>query len=321
MHESGHGRLQEAVYVFCGSLTIVGTLSIILSYVLFVPLRSRWRQLLVLLSFFDLCQGLFYIGNYFHYSSGESDLSTFCKAQRYFNIFTCTTSFFCTACISIYVCDMLNLEISPQREQRVVVLTYALPLGYSLLVCIILFFFDRQHGYQVVGGDPDSFGCYITHNFVSMRVLCTYAPLIASWAVTVIFYVKSLLRLKALVKSSTNDSQNVRNDLISVQRRLMLVPLAFVLLRLPDFLYRVIEYPAGPRFQHSPAGQLLNLACAIANPSQGFINSVIFVAFSWRVRRSFMLTLTNCRITVASNQKEAGSKERLLPSHVPSSAC
>jgi hypothetical protein len=62
-----------------------------------------------------------------------------------------------------------------------------------------------------------------------------------------------------------------------VKRKMTLIPFTFVLLRLPDFLYRLLEYrtdPEGDWESKSTAAVALSWAMAVCNPSQGWVNAV-----------------------------------------------
>jgi hypothetical protein len=96
----------------------------------------------------------------------------------------------------------IQLEVSPEREKRVIFWTFAFPLGYSLAVCLGLLVYDIEKDYEVVGGDKDSFGCYITKEFISARNIATYIPLVIAWLVTAYYYLKSQLRLSKVVAST-----------------------------------------------------------------------------------------------------------------------
>ena len=87
-----------------------------------------------------------------------------------------------------------------------------------------------------------------------------------------------------------------------LQRKILLIPICFVLLRTPETVYRVLEYlhpsPAGgavceadASLASSVVGQVLQGMQAITNPAQGVATSIIFVwsspTYRERLRRLF----------------------------------
>jgi hypothetical protein len=314
-----HCPARELVLLCFAIPGVIGSLSMLLIYWIFPSLQTKWSRLLVLLAAFDLAQGLFYVFVYIYYltyDDGKYSLGLICKLQSYLNVFSNTASFLCTAGISIFIWLHIQVEVSPQREQRVIFWTFAFPTGYAFLACLSMFVMDFENNWEVVGGSQDTFGCYITAEYVTMRNICTYIPLLLSWVVTVYYYIKSQIRLSQVVASTrqpsekeedthgTQEAKAVRADLLLVKWKMTLIPFTFILLRLPDFLYRLLEYHI---FEHhkdwkeSIYCEALSWAIAVLSPSQGSVNAVLFLAFSPRVRHSFVLSCRQRRIIVASS--------------------
>ena len=87
-----------------------------------------------------------------------------------------------------------------------------------------------------------------------------------------------------------------------LQRKILLIPICFVLLRTPETVYRVLEYlhpsPAGgavceadASLASSVVGMVLQGMQAVTNPAQGVATSIIFVwsspTYRERLRRLF----------------------------------
>ena len=86
-----------------------------------------------------------------------------------------------------------------------------------------------------------------------------------------------------------------------LQRKILLIPICFVLLRTPETVYRVLEYlhpsPAGgaaceadASLASSVVGMVLQGMQAVTNPAQGVATSIIFVwsspTYRERLRRA-----------------------------------
>lgn len=272
-----------------GFLSVIGSVCLILSYVLFKSLRSTWRWLLLWLSMFDLAQGAFYVLVAFVDVSGISDGA--CLVLGLANIATCSASFLCTMCISFLVVDLVSLHPTTDALQlrRMLRLYYSIFIGYPFCVAVIIVILHVTTKGGVVTVDDDQYGCYINHHHEMLRMVSTYIPLFVSWVLTVIFYLRSVMKLKRIHRdhSRSNSSEILRQ----VMWRLSMVPLVFIMIRLPDAMNRVAELnmPQGRMgwLETTDFGRTVVLIQAAFNPSQGLINGVLFVLCPRRVRRKF----------------------------------
>ena len=143
VHQETH--LKYVVYVTC-SMTILGSLLIILTYLLFRELRTRVRLILFHLSIMDLGVGLsnligtaidfngYYQRNYTEWAAPRY-IHALCSTQAGFAMYSTYGSVFWTNCLAVYL--YFAVVRCSDKTKRIllwvsVVLCYVLPLVLSL---------------------------------------------------------------------------------------------------------------------------------------------------------------------------------------------
>ena len=295
---------EKKLCITLGALSCFGALVIILSYVLFKQLRSLWRWLLVWLSIFDFIQGAFYIFNGLVPPSALS--ADTCAVVGLANVLSCLCSFLCTACISYVVVDVVSMrQLNSEHAGNISLKRfYAIFLGYPALIGFIIISMHVTSMGDVITVDLDQYGCYINHDYEWLRMIATYIPCILTWVFTLVFYIRAVRRLAQVsslvsvdfieddVRRTRSNSRAAHAVLRSVMWRLSLIPLGFVMLRLPDVMYRVMELFFRPsemlQLRTTNFGQILISMQAALNPAQGLWNMLLFVVFPESVRQRFV---------------------------------
>lgn len=285
-----------------GVLCMLSAAVVALCFFAFPDLRSSWRLYVLCLSFCDFLQGVFYAvdgARTFHYEP-TGHPSNACYGFALLGIWSASSSFLWTACVSIYVAGFLVRRMQSGSTER------GRPAAVTALFCSVAFGFPSVMLVLLVVNDvpishnrkwDDSYGCFIAHDDPEWRFATMYVPLWASMIAIVVSSAFTYCQLTSVLASlSVLDTQQPLN-LRRLRRKVLLIPLAFVLCRLPESIYRCVEYSGGGTewLASSSLGKALNGLQAFANPAQGLVTSLIFVWTSPAYRRRLRLLLRAAR--------------------------
>eukprot|EP01006_Ploeotia_vitrea_P040811 TRINITY_DN66462_c7_g1_i1.p1 TRINITY_DN66462_c7_g1~~TRINITY_DN66462_c7_g1_i1.p1 ORF type:complete len:285 (-),score=121.11 TRINITY_DN66462_c7_g1_i1:715-1569(-) len=249
--------------IICGScLSIVGTLFITLSYVVFPSLRSFPYKIIVFLGLADFFNALSYLIGL------NSEL---CQLQAAMSQFFAVATFFWTACFAYNIVQVLvyqHMDVS-RNEPYYHMVSWGVP-AVLLVINLAL----------------DSFGdgvvwCWISADHPYLRFLTFYLPLLAIVCFNAVVYVVV--------------SRSLRGDLKrgAVKRRLNHYLFVFLLVRLWSVVNRFQNFldPNGPIF-------FLYFMHTLFSPLQGFCNAVVY-GLNMQVRQHYreMLCLDSARDT------------------------
>eukprot|EP00947_MAST-08B_sp_MAST-8B-sp1_P001387 g1387.t1 len=232
---------------------------IIVSYLAFPKLRSTWRLYLTLLSAMDFMQGVFYFSNAIAADANQGHLNIShaqhvwklsatagCKMQAFFGMYSSTSSYLWTAGMAFFVhrlvrnwCSFLrgNMQTNTKGEGSC---WYPLvALGYPLLIQVALLVTDALTPQQdpIIGYDDDDYGCFIRQKYPAWRYLGYYLPLWLSIMVTFVCYVAVSVKIRQMSLAAGDAAPG----LVRIRRKMLLVPLAFLILRLPESIFRIAE--------------------------------------------------------------------------------
>ena len=182
-------------------------------------------------------------------------------------------------CISLFK-NTINFE----QQNYLIKSFHMLSYGYPILICSIIYFFNPN-----IIQLPDSRSylkwCYISTDNLIYRLIAINIPLIISWISCFYFYYKA----KAYTKwtegyVSLSNGKNLSNE---VRTKLVLVPILFFTLRIGDFLYRLFQILNPSILFDTSFGKYLAFSCVIGDSLAGFINFIVFVIGTKRVRLAF----------------------------------
>jgi len=160
-------------------------------------------------------------------------------------------------------------------------------------------------------------------SLLSWEVATIYGPMWISWLLSLSLYLASITFLRRMRrKQALLADGNVRavNNLgnscestpratpsasLAVQAQLLyfkftMIPLSFLVLRMPGTILRLLE------FEGSTGTDGWQLAMAIGDPSQGWVNAVIFIASSPALQQSL---IQMCRCCSGEQSSQANLKE------------
>tara|TARA_B100000795_G_scaffold209037_1_gene162557 strand:+ start:227 stop:1231 length:1005 start_codon:yes stop_codon:yes gene_type:complete len=299
---------EQYVTTIMGICSVFGSAIIIIAYaVVDQSPTTLWRNLMIFLSIFDMQQGFYYISvGLFNYTD-VGKITPLCTAIGLSNIYSTTASYLCTGCIAFLVNDIVKATPVVKNGRYI----YLIFLGYPLLVSVAVFVLHMVGKEPVITPDTDQYGCYINQSHELERWIASYIPMLSSWVVCSIYNLQAYRRLKQVVTPGSDVTENNGNRVIhNMMRRLLIVPFGFVLLRLPDISYRILElfYREQNVNEMQIADWFVFLQAGL-NPAQGVWNCVLLAIYSRRLRRGFLeWCCCNCRKKKDVERKLIGSQ-------------
>ena len=279
-----------------------------LCFFAFPELRSAWRLYVLFLSLANFLQGLYYTldgAGIFHDRSHEGTLG--CKVFAFMGIWSASSSFIWSACVSAYVTFFLtqHMRRAPRQSRAtplVTMLFCLLSFGYPTVVLVLLIEDDKVPNdlvplnYNLLS--EDAHGGFVDRDEFGWRLVSIYGPLWLSMFVVTACSLVSLMQLRAHVNASDETKQ--QRNLRQLRRRMLAIPLIFVLCRLPETIYRCVEWSVGPKasdlsLRRSALSTALKGLLAFTQGAQGIATALIFVWTSPAYRRRlYQLWLRAC---------------------------
>ena len=252
-----------------------------------------------MLSVCDIVQGIFFVAQYIMGGAKE------CQFWTSFGIAAALMQFITTTCIAYFVWVMVHKTDGKAQGPYARVKVALLALSYPAVTLMLIGFFFPG----ALTETPTETGwCFIPFDHPAPRIIAIYVPLSVCWIVTGGLYYQSKMtvwsyeqrvgsyepqsRLDSVVEYSATATSpegtvnprhtqyRARRTIKELQRRLLLIPLWFIVLRLPGFVYRVAELSNYLVHSHQPlpdSWKWLSVAMAIGDPLQGVVNGYLFV--------------------------------------------
>ncbi|KAJ9450163.1 hypothetical protein DIPPA_50929 [Diplonema papillatum] len=279
----------EVLAIICGSLSIVGSLAVILTTFFIPELRqqlSSGRYLLILLSLCDLGQGIFFT------MTSSYDLQTGTDACFYMGlvgIYTSVASFIATAWVAWWVHHTVtsaHVARGDRAETRALWLGGVSALLYPAVTLAALCGWavyhygkaDWKNVFEVSQGFP---WCFVTDNPASVmfvwRIVVEYGPLAVSMLFTGYYYVTTVRYIKR--QAAAVCVQDLP-DINAMTRKFLLIAGLYLLVRGPGMAARLISI-----FESHEVPTVLRYIVILGDPSQGFVNGLIFTFGTGIVRR------------------------------------
>jgi len=258
------------------SLT-VSLLSIVGSGVL-IFLQQRlaysygWRRLILYLSICDLFHSIFYS---ILWASGIVDEYS-CYLISLLGMASISCAAFWTAAIAHHLNKSVIRRFAQTTDEPVAqersssfLYYHILCWGYpwcSISLIALVNFTSHKVIFRCVANE--CFGCFLAQEEFGLRLVAVYFPLWSSWLYVVFKYLQ-IARMAAF------------------RRRLILIPLVYVIIRVPETVFRIYEYVLMYGYDEAVSDDdltvfVLNILQAFCNPSQGFLNFLFFACASHR---------------------------------------
>eukprot|EP01104_Vermistella_antarctica_P019234 TRINITY_DN7437_c0_g1_i1.p1 TRINITY_DN7437_c0_g1~~TRINITY_DN7437_c0_g1_i1.p1 ORF type:complete len:391 (+),score=44.41 TRINITY_DN7437_c0_g1_i1:232-1404(+) len=350
-----NSNITVQVGVVVGCLSVIGSLIIILSYILFPRLRTHARQLVCWLSLADLFQALFFVLSEWIVPAKQN---TACWLLGLFGVFSSVSTFMWTTCIAYFVLDNLRhlrrigeartaaratgnsvqesssllhsahsqyhakypdvqthasdaprvdlrsptrtpgASVSksssvaggsgrhtdgpqPSNWLRMLVCFHVLSWGVPLGVCAFVWYSVRSGSLYT----SDDTWCFVPEKYTITRLMANLVPMFLCWTVTACLYLWSIMTIRNITSATALQGE--------IRTKLLLIPFFFVVLRLPDAVYRSVELITASTGTHSPSyfpSALVWLLPVVScgNAAQGTVDCVIYVFATKQCRHEFM---------------------------------
>lgn len=268
-------KLLDSLVITSCSLSILGSLFIFLSYALWRDLRTTPRLMLVCLSLADLITAAGNMFGVFYRQGG-----VVCTIQSAFTSTSSISSFLWTLSIGTHL--YLSM-LKSTKKRNFQYLYHIVSWGLPIVILIIALSF------RALGADDFSRAvgwCWISDQ-VEHPLFWSFfvgkSEEITSYIVTSLLYALTLWRLHRRVHAGLLPSKNVRKVINQVDKKLMLVPLVFILVRIWGTT----------RFLLVSAGLIrmdiywMVVLQGIGDSAQGFANFLLFCVFTKKVRNKY----------------------------------
>jgi len=268
-----------------GALSSIASFVIIYAYSKNTSQRSDWDKLLVWLSLCDLGQGIYFL----LVLTTKWNLD-WCVILGFWGIFTEAASCFWTAAVAHYLFKRIRSMKELVEKKAASKFYHLLAWGYPTLVMLATIVIQSSQGQSLLVRceDEDCLGCFYQIEQWPYRFVSIYLPQWSSWLTTLFLYIITYRTLKSFDKSP---------EVSNLRKKLMLIPLCFILLRIAETVLRVREYvyyfsldKAMPTDTFTNVLYYLQCVC---NPSQGIFNFVLFVLLSKKKSRAVCLLFGN----------------------------
>jgi len=292
-------------------LSVIGSSFIITSW-LIMPAHIAYKKLRVLLFFLsvmDLLVGLSYLMSPLVIDTNTNLViaPSLCTLQATVSTFCTQSSFLTTALIGLHLQVAVTMNGGNNKAARLVT-DYSTAIFWTVCCGVPAIFVAIVYGANMFGYSQD-FGeqwCWIRtdetttdERVLLYRILGGKLVEVLSILVIVVTYIRVVIKLRHLHSRPVSNSRPVSSPLNSAGvssagvsnssnksmgvDRLLFIPLLFIILRLPSFTRLIIDF-ANPNPTGSECMGWLSLLQSAGDPSQGFVNGLVYVGGSRRVR-------------------------------------
>lgn len=274
----------------------MGSLFIIVAYVVFRDQRTFGRKLLFILSTQDLMASV-------AYSLPGAHSRAVCKIQSVTITFFACTSIAWTTCITYYIYVSVSSGTpAAMYEKRFHFASWT----YSGICAIVV---------AVLRTGWSDIWCWVPSSSLNndiVRFLLFYGPLWLIWLYNFVLYMIVHARIRRLLDMGASPYYKR----VAVLQKLVYIPLILVMLRLPGSLNRTLDF-----FHHHY--YWLDCLQAAGDPAQGFADAIMFGALNKKIWRRFYRLLLNCRLdsedaSVLSQVSSYGADDKRDQSPPPS---
>jgi len=274
-----------AVVVTC-SLSIVGSVFIVISFALFKDFQSsQSRRLLVILSLCDLLTAIAYLMRIGKMPDPGID-TTRCHVQSALNIFANQASFFWTDFIALFV--FLSRKYGMKVASRFIPYFHIISWGLPLISVTFVMGFGAW-GYD--GGKATADWCWIKADASSYwHVIAGKGVEWSSCILITIIYILVFLDLRKAADQQLLLTHRGGTTWKITEKKLLAIPVVFIILRLPGTIRTIYEMKNSTGLISMPWPVLQ----AIGDSGQGFANGLIFGLFTEKVRSYYYKLLNRC---------------------------
>jgi len=304
-HEA-NALVNKVLTTVSATLSLLGTLLIIGTFIAWKDFRSTSRRILVYISIAD-----FFIagGNLFGVWRRHEGSDHLCVAQSFVTTTACLWSFFWTTFLAAF---MYITVAKKQRNKAEILLKIFHAFGWGIPLVIV----GTALGLKKLGNDKDFFSsgwCWIdskleSQNKLLWMLITGKAWEIAAYIICSIFYLmlKGHIRKEVYRHQNQFPSQISKEAALKMERKLTLVPVIFILVRIWGTT-RFILYVSSPgRGMHKWEEVLLHLQ-GIGDSFQGFANFLLFCLFTEKFQARLGVAGHNLRVLCKKQKSDNSS--------------
>jgi len=320
--EVGSDKAITLSAMIAGSISAIGGALVVLSYILFKPLRTPSRALVTCLSFIAMVQGLFFCT-----ITIQPDLPQVpCEIMAAIGIYVAESSFFWTSSVGLYVfihvCRLYKYVVayqvmfsspSTRKTEPIIIAFHIISWGIPAIVCITV------ASVGVLGQSGDAPWCFMPE---SMWRLSYYIPLMLNMLFASIVYILTMILLFLIYRLELRSAAHTFERLSKILTsrswlvKLSMVPLAFILMRIWGLTFRFAEAVEGENLQGFFCNVYYVCLMTVGDASQGTALFLIFVVFNKTARDSYLdlITCKPCREYCRRRRSDSSSSNIFSPS-------
>eukprot|EP00731_Ephydatia_muelleri_P014851 Em0008g571a len=320
-------RAISVVAIFSSLLSCMGSVLIVYVYLRWPAVRSGSRAIITYLAIADFVTGFGYImgsSNYLQYTSYvdvtampastkvelcDNLFTPVCKIQSFLTTSSSMMSFLWTLILAIY----LHTTVVKNRirlAQQLVPLYHVIAWGLPTILIFVMLATDVL-GYSPVASANWCFIGVNGDNTLRIAMIMVGGKFleIITYVVALVLFVSTSIRLRiqkdgALLLHQSQDQAKVAM-IQQVDRKLLFIPIVFILLRIWGTLEFIFTEVYSKYFcTNSPAflGVLLALRFlqAIGDGGQGWSNAILYIFNSPNIRNLLLKDLTTCCSRIAN---------------------
>lgn len=287
--------VNEYLTTITSILSFFGTLFIIVSYFVWKDIRSKSRRILVYISIADFCTAVATVAATASFWLTGSETKQVCFIQSIIGTLSVLCSFFWTAFMAVY----LYLNVCKKTSRLANRLLYFFHMcGWGVPVVIVSIGASTNklgnNGDQVTSG-----WCWVNKNLPwNEQVLWMFlaGKLWEIMACLVIVLLYGLLKrsmTKKLTKKDGLFTRSTKEQAQKAERKLICVPLIFVILRSWGTIRFLLLIAKGPDYKSQVDDGLLVLQ-GIGDNAPGFANFLLFCFFTDKFLGRFHWWLRSC---------------------------
>jgi len=305
-----HYSLQNVAEIITCTLSILGSMFIILSFALFKDFQnSQSRRLLVILSICDLMTAVAYLmrlGPMTDDEQKDRSAQTLCHVQSAINIYANQASFFWTDFIALFV--LLSRKYGMRQASRLIPFFHVISWGWPLISVALVGAFGAW-GYDSGAATAD--WCWIGggQSFYWHIIGGKGVEWISYIVVTIIYIFVFLDLRKSADQQQLLLTHRSGTNWKITEKKLLAIPIIFIILRLPGSI-RTIYLMAHPG--HPLKNKWLSVMQAVGDSGQGLANGLLFGVFTEKVRSYSYKLLGRCTKRDDNMQVDASSSTGMV---------
>lgn len=298
--EEANALTNRILATISGSLSILGSSFIIVTYFLWKDLRSTSRKILGYISFADFCLAASALEGLWHSDNRP------CKAQSFVTTTASLWSFFWTTFLAVF---LYMIVVKKKRREAEIMFKVFHVFGWGIPLVIVGIALREDK----LGNDWDKVTpgwCWInsTKDEILWMWITGKAWEISSCILCFLFFILLRLHIRKKVYHDKGQLSSTlsKETALKVQKRLILVPALFVMVRIWGTI-RFLLYSFGYRLDDHWWEEALLYLQGMGDGLQGFTNFLLFSFFTEKFQTTLKQAFLACRRIQGPTSEESQS--------------